>query len=78
MQSHLLEKQTLVEEQQSLLWQQAAVLQEHVRAGIALPVSASSVLLPWTCGHAAEAVFMLFAGQRAACWMCCSRLWCWC
>lgn len=50
MQSHLLEKQALVEEQQNLLRQQAAVLQEHVRAGIALPVSAISVLLLPFCG----------------------------
>jgi hypothetical protein len=39
LQSHLQAKQDLVAERQALLQQQAAVLQEHVRAGVPLPVS---------------------------------------
>lgn len=40
LQSHHQAKQTLVAERQALLQQQAAVLQEHVRAGVPLPVRA--------------------------------------
>lgn len=41
LQSHLQAKHALVAERQALLQQQATVLQEHVRAGVPLPVSLS-------------------------------------
>lgn len=49
LQTHMRAKQALAAERHALLQQQANVLQEHVRAGLPLPVSGDSVAAPISC-----------------------------